>query len=1198
MKKIITSIVFLSFYLYSHSQQGVKILTPEASELAKYVEIPVGYFSGVPQVNLPLYEIVDGDIKIPITLNYHAVGHKVNEESSIVGLGWSLNVGGEIILVKRGGGNKGSDTVVEDFDENIPMPTSNDDMNPHYHMLEAYRDGRYLAENGEHENYFCDNWLGYNFKEIDGERDLYIFNFHNYTGKFMFVRKWENNSIKIVPEVIDRQNIKFKKITASTNNSSHAYGGKYIFEAIAEDGFIYKFGISDYSRSIIKKVYKQGTQIDGGVYPDVVSSYKLTSIQSPVSNKIVRFNYLTPTERSLHSPSYDYLLKMRKYSNLPTSLSEWHDSYTQYSYTESQNKYLEQIIFSGGRVNFYYSDRLDIYNGKKLDSIIVRNNNNTIIKKIYFNTLLAKEQNYFKSPTSGDPYPQSNNKSTLFSEIKSCSDKRLKLTDITIGSEIYQFKYNEDIMLPAKTSLSMDYWGFYNGASNSTLLPKPMYLQYYASYVPPELGNVTGSDRIPNANYIQANILKDITYPTKGKSTFLYEPHSFKSGSSVAYINITALDNNDFTPGPPLPVVEFEIKSSQTVTGRFWLQRNIPMSSYPVPLGKAYVAIQEYKNNTYQNVKPYQNGIYTECLWDMNKEFNTYISTGKMPEGAEIGLDGFQFHDNFSIILYPGKYRLVSYYSDEYGFNVKNKATISLEYLSPDGSQKEMIGGGVRIKEIRDENKDGSIITRKFSYEDGINLSIPKFIKEEKLPPASTLEFCPNSGITSTVFVQMYDGYVFPGFLQGYDLSSNNVYSFSNSANGSLVGYKKVTVQYSDAENGKSEYYYNISNPSINSISAPSGIPDVNKIDLGLLIREKHYKSMYKNIYMPIKEIIYDYNTIYDRFVQWNWIAEERPYYAVKQSDGAMETIPSWLMTTDDVIHLYPVVFGKKLLDSKTETLYSSDSPHITYKTSYLYNKDGHLKAESIDNSSGKKFVTEYRYPNDYTSINASNEWIKNMKNANALIYPIEMVKRMDDKVIGATYNEYKSPNGLVLSESYQADLSSPLTSFNFSNEFSGNKDSHYSLDVSYKYDNKGNIIQILPKNNLPVAYYWPTINTQNPVAKIEGILYSEIETIPSFISKLNDIQKYNKILDDNSKKELYSLNVEIRKLCTPKAQVYTYTYEPLVGITSITDPMCITTYYGYDNYGRLIEIYIYKDNLVSPANKQILQSYQYHYKN
>ena len=56
-------------------------------------------------------------------------------------------------------------------------------------------------------------------------------------------------------------------------------------------------------------------------------------------------------------------------------------------------------------------------------------------------------------------------------------------------------------------------------------------------------------------------------------------------------------------------------------------------------------------------------------------------------------------------------------------------------------------------------------------------------------------------------------------------------------------------------------------------------------------------------------------------------------------------------------------------------------------------------------------------------------------------------------------------------------------------------------------------------------------------------------------------------------------------------SQTYTYTYIPYVGISSITDPRGITTYYNYDDAGRLTEVY-----QISGGKKQVMQTYYYHY--
>lgn len=103
---------------------------------------------------------------------------------------------------------------------------------------------------------------------------------------------------------------------------------------------------------------------------------------------------------------------------------------------------------------------------------------------------------------------------------------RLRLNSVTekdaSGTSLppYSFSYDAQTF-PDRTSKSQDHWGYWNGKSNSTLLPTVM------------LGNpqvtIPGGDRAPDTLKVKVGSLAQITWPTGGTTSFAWQAHDYGS---------------------------------------------------------------------------------------------------------------------------------------------------------------------------------------------------------------------------------------------------------------------------------------------------------------------------------------------------------------------------------------------------------------------------------------------------------------------------------------------------------------------------------------------------------------------------------------------------------------------------------------------------------------------------------------------
>jgi YD repeat-containing protein len=132
--------------------------------------------------------------------------------------------------------------------------------------------------------------------------------------------------------------------------------------------------------------------------------------------------------------------------------------------------------------------------------------------------------------------------------------------------------------------------------------------------------------------------------------------------------------------------------------------------------------------------------------------------------------------------------------------------------------------------------------------------------------------------------------------------------------------------------------------------------------------------------------------------------------------------------------------------------------------------------------------------------------------------------------------------------------------------------------DITFDaYDDKGNILQYTAKDGIVNSFIWG-YNKQYPVAKIVGKSYSDAISGSGIV--LNTV---------NAPSSDSLMRLELNKLRTlTGCFVSTYTYKPLVGVTSETDPNGKTIYYTYDKFNRL--------TLIRDRDNYVIKKFCYNY--
>ncbi|WP_176842148.1 RHS repeat domain-containing protein [Chitinophaga filiformis] len=1067
---------------------------PEAASISKYGIYPVSMFTGLPNISIPLYNIEIGDYSLPISLDYHSSGIKVDDLASCVGLGWNINAGG--VITRTVMGVPDEDPAHGSFKLKIKREAAINETD-YDTFLDAIED------------------------DADTEPDIFSFNFGNKSGKFIIS---PDKEIRMVPH----------------NNLKVRYDNG-LFAITDDDGTIYKFEKTSYSTS--------STEFGAVKYYPTTSWYLTTIL---LANKLdsITFAYSGFTPGRMETIDYELSLGKEVIKEItechgdicpfiywykPNSLPMKMVTYENYSFW-----YVSNITFPSGKVDFTLNATRQDY-GHILDKMTVTNINGNIIKQVGLtHSYFYNDQGYNVFALPQDKY-------------------RLKLTEVNeIGAAgtaplKHIFQYEEQYQLPPRKNCGIDFWGYYNGKNtNEQLIPLDDNGRQYTFVDRNGMSDISTiskpADRTSNEDYMKAGMLKRIYYPTGGYTDFDFEANRIAIDKVVekpgATIFVAAKKDdvvNDSTRYAKfISPITLGISSQTPAT----LTLNLPLWS---DIKKPEIIFQNLTKGSFERYRTYPGDATFRTVNIALNEGDVYLVTASIFPNPNDPNDDTD-EDVLATVKWPS------------GQN----QTISVVQKGP----------GLRIKSIKNYTATGALAKQE-DYRYGTN--------ESGLGEIGFLDYL----FSRRTYVQDYvyclpkgtpggsEGWISYSFpVNRLEILSRPIFGYSDFG-GSSIFYPEVTKYEvgSGRDNGKTVYNYDYELDDKIDANYPEPQLLVSAgWKSGNLLSERKYKRKTDGTYQLVAESaneysLYSIDTIYGLKVRAKTIFVGDG--TCRPTQGNPHT--GFELSRDFFYFEYPVMSGIKKITNTVNKNYSEDNTTMSAGISYTYNTSNFLPATITSKNSKGEIVKEVnKYPSDKASIMgltaAESIAVDTMKARNMVSALIEKEQFIGDVSVALAHFEYNlwgGGNGLVGLKKNKVRLGG------------GAIQDMYEI---FGYDEHGNMLERATRNGVHEVYLWG-YNKAYPIAQVLNATYSSVSNLVS-----------NAIIQHPA--SAAALDTELSKLrnvqLLPGVDVTTFTYEPLLGTTSIKDPSGKVIYYEYDSFSRL--------KTVRNADGKVLKFIDYQY--
>ena len=502
--------------------------SPNAAAIMKYCDHPIGKNTGLQKIKIPIHTIRHQDLILPINLNYHPLGVKVEEEATWAGLGWHLSAGGTVTRLIRGK----NDIGIAEADLGTKA------LGYPFEHIKPCLDDCPERKTNVFKQTVC-NGL------IDSDPDVFFYDIFGMRGKFLLTA---NHDIHVPALTINLggSHPMVASFTIATNS----------WEFKSEDGTRYVLKtreLTETQRHYFDYKFDAHSLLFD-YYSDVATtSWYLDEVISPTGARVT-FEYdLGPDGKSQYGTNGAHTrMNINDHDT-------WDVHYSHYCFPEIENVqilaenmygdvYLKNIRYGGNTIRFEKSaGREDVHSPARE----TRNR----LSGLDFALLLdiSKEPQKLDRIVINDAGNQSSYEFSYDYFNKNSTDsiprlhKRLKLVNLihkADGIEFppFKFEYIERNPLPSKESHARDLWGFYNGEEDiRNIIPS----DYFNYNQPERLLEVKGRARHFSEEFEMSGLIKKIHYPTRRAVEFEYESHDYHAVTD----NITSFYGDKMSDG-------------------------------------------------------------------------------------------------------------------------------------------------------------------------------------------------------------------------------------------------------------------------------------------------------------------------------------------------------------------------------------------------------------------------------------------------------------------------------------------------------------------------------------------------------------------------------------------------------------------------------------------------------------------------